>query len=55
MQAIERFFTDIFRPIFNRVRYSATHTAERKLQETLENQYKRATASKEKKESDRNK
>ena len=54
MQAIERFFTDLFSSIFNRIRYSATNTAERKLKETFENQYKQATAPKEKKESDRN-
>lgn len=54
MQAIERFFTDIFSSIFNRARYSATYTAERKLRETIENQYKQAIAPKEKKEGDRN-
>lgn len=54
MQAIERFFTDIFKRIFDRATYSATYTAERKLMETFENQYKQATAPKEKKDGDRN-
>lgn len=53
MQAIERFFTDLFSSIFNRARYSATNTAERKIRETIENQYKQATVPKEKKQSDR--
>lgn len=54
MQAIERFFTNTFGYIFDRARYSATHTAERKIRETLENQYERTVATKDKKEGDRN-
>lgn len=54
MQAIERFFTNIFGYIFDRIRYSATYTAERKIRETIENQYDRAMAPKDKKEGDRN-
>lgn len=52
MQAIERFFTNIFGYFFDRIRYSASYTAERKIRETLENQYDRATAPKDKKGGD---
>lgn len=54
MQAIERFFTNTFGSIFNRIRYSATNMAERKIRETLENRYEQAMAPKDKKEGDRN-
>ncbi len=54
MQAIERFFVGIFGSLFNRATHSATYTVERKVRESLENQYDRALAPKEKGGGDRN-
>lgn len=54
MQAIERFFANTLGHIFNRMRYSVTYAAERKVRETIEKQYEQATTPKDQKESDRN-
>jgi hypothetical protein len=53
MQAIENFFIHIFGSVFNRATYSATHTVETKVRETIENQYDQAVSPKKKEEVDR--